>query len=153
MTTITFGFYALGKLDDGRIPVHMYLRRLEPTYTESPGEEHRAMKDAADTIEKIVSDQDGVGTPEDQRLLQAGDPPEDAKPVIQFAIGVTWDRATKSPHYTKVCHQRVMFDSLWNPVATVAMDLYEYIFSVLRAYEKERRRRGLEKIARSQALT
>ena len=46
MTTITFTFAAT-PLPDGRARVNMFIKQLEPTYTESPGEEWRAEKDAA----------------------------------------------------------------------------------------------------------
>lgn len=137
MTTITFTFAAT-PLPDGRARVNMFIKRLEPTYTESPGEEWRAEKDAAQVVHDIVLRRAEKDDDPD-RLLQSGDLPPEADPIIWFAIGVTWDRPLKLPHYSRVGYGRVNFDGRFTSVARLAMELYDYTMSVLRKREKRDR--------------
>lgn len=144
MTTITFTFGAT-PLTDGRARINMFVKQLEPTYTESPGEEWRAEKDAAQVVHDIVLRRAERGDDPD-RLLRSGDLPPEADPIIWFAIGVTWDRSLKLPHYSRVGYERVNFEGRFTPVAQLAMELFDYTMSVLRKREKRDRRAKMEKM-------
>ena len=146
MTPITFTFTAT-LLEDGRHRINMYVKALEPTYTESPGEEYRATKDAAQVVRDIIHSRKGKDESPD-RLLQDGPIPPDAFPVFQFVIGVTWDRAFKMAHYSRVSYERVLQDGMWSNVAATGMELYDYTMSVLRKREKRER---AEKMAKREA--
>ena len=78
--------------------------------------------------------------------MQSGDLPPEADPIIWFAIGVTWDRPLKLPHYSRVGYERVNFDGRFTSVARLAMELYDYTMSVLRKREKRDRKAKMEKM-------
>lgn len=143
MTPITYTFTAT-PLGDGRHRINMFVKALEPTYTESPGEEHRAAKDAAQVVRDIIARRAAKDDDPD-KLLQDGDPPPNSFPVFQFVIGVTWNRPLKMAHYSRVCHQRYLWDGRWTVVAATAMDLYDYTMSVLRKRENLERKTKLAK--------
>ena len=146
MTPITFTFMAT-PIGNGQHRVNMYVKAIEPTYTESPGEEHRAAKDAAQIIRDIYArHKDNDNHPD--RMLQFGEPAKEAFPVFQFVIGVTWDRPLKMAHYSRVSYERVLQDGKWSDVAATGMELYAYTMSVLRKREKRER---AEKMAKREA--
>lgn len=143
MTTITFTFTATA-LGDGRHRINMFVKQLDPTYTESPGEEHRATKDARQIVDDIIARRKEQGDDFDQ-LLRDGEPPKEAVPVFMFAIGVTWDRGLKMAHYSRICHQRYLWEGRWTVVASMGMELFDYTMGVLRKRENAERREKIRK--------
>lgn len=142
MTTLTFTFGGV-RLPDGRYCVRMYIHRDEPTYTELVSRERKAAEDAEQIMRDIVTEN---LTEDETRLLSAGDMPADALPIFAFCIGVSWDRAAKMSHYSRIDHRRLLMGKKWTPIATLAMELYDYTFGVVRKRENaDRKRRNLGK--------
>jgi len=133
MTTLNYILCAVSKLPSGQTPVHMYIGVTDPTGTDSPGDERMALKDAKhvlqDILERNVSD-------DELQLLQDGEPPYDAMPIFTFSIGVSWDREHMMAHYSQIGYGRCVNQKLFNPVYSLAMDLYEETFGILRARER-----------------
>ena len=150
MTTVTFTFFALPPLPDGKHPVHLYLKKEEPTWEMSPGAEHRAMKDAAKIIADLVREND-VG--DEDRLLKDGEPPEGSFPVARFKLNVSWNRKMKLPHYSKGDYERVGegVKAVWNPVAALMMQLRDYTYGILRKREKQDLKLKMERTVSNEA--
>lgn len=143
MTMLVYTYAALPPREDGSHPVHLYISQEEPTNTDFPKEERRAAEDASSLMSDIIGNE---GDGDDTRLLQPGNIPVKAVPAFVFAIGVSWDRKTRLPHYFKVGYRRILGGWKWNPVAEVAMEQMEYTMSVIRKRENAvLREKGLRK--------
>lgn len=137
MITVSFT-YAAKELEDGRHVVHLYLNRKNDGGVDlSPRAEQKALDDAEIIIRDIVQEND----PDDEsRLLQKGQPSDDEFIVARFHISVRWDRKLKMATYHRAGYERLQWSGIWQPVASLMMEQYDYTMSVLRKREKAERK-------------
>lgn len=132
MTVINFVYYAI-PLPDGRKKIHLYVKSLGATDDDSPRAQRKGEEDADYILRDIMrTNKDNA----DEKLLQAGDPPDNATPIFRFTIGTTYDRKTKLCHYSRVGYERLDWDERFAPIAQLGMEQYEYTMSCLRKREK-----------------
>lgn len=135
MTTLTYTLAALEALPDGRYPVHLYIRRDEPTNSELVSRERKAAADAERVLQDIIRSNDPE--PDGDRLLRPGEMPASALPLFVFAIGASWDRDAKIARYTKIDYRRVLQHRKWTKVAALGMELYETTYGIIHKREKK----------------
>ena len=134
MTPINFTYYAL-PLGDGRIKINLYIKSLGATEDDSPRAQRKSEADAEQIVRDVVGE-NCERHPGEDRMLQPGDPPDNAYPIFRFTLGVTWDRVTKLCHYSRVGYERLDWDARFAPIAQLGMEQYDYTMSVLRKREK-----------------
>ena len=132
MTEIVFTYAGLLR-EDGMYAVHLYLDQ-STDWEGTPRGERVALDDAAHIIRDLVREND-VKNPE--RLLKDGAPPKDAVIICRNSIRLYYDRALRMARYKRGDYERLQWDSKWNPVAALMMELYDYTYGVLKKRERK----------------